>query len=128
MEDNDLLEIITPSNPIAAITARINVLASEKKLSKLEQNIKRDYKDVFSPIPHISELPTTEMARIQLKNAYEVISKQQYDVPCQFRENFAKLIQQCLDSGFIRPSSSAFASPSFIIPKADVKAIPLMGV
>jgi hypothetical protein len=50
LEDNDLLEIITPFNPIAAITARINVLASEKKLSKLDQNIKHNYKDVFSPI------------------------------------------------------------------------------
>lgn len=45
-------------------------------------------------------------------------------MPRQFRENFAKLIQLRLDSGFIRPSSSAFASPSFIIPKADKSALP----
>ena len=87
-------------------------------------DIKREFKDVFRPIPHISELPTSETARIQLKNTYEVISKRQYNVPRQFRDNFAKLIQQRLDSGFIRPSSSAFASPSFIIPKADKTALP----
>ena len=99
-------------------------MASEKNLIDLEKNIKLDFKDVFRPIPHISELPTSETARIQLKNAYEIISKRQYDVPRQFRESFAKLIQQRLDSGFIRPSSSAFASPSFIIPKADKTALP----
>ena len=55
---------------------------------------------------------------------HETISKCQYNVPCQFRENFAKLIQQHLDSGFIRPSSSTFMSPSFIIPKSDPKVLP----
>ena len=124
LNDNCLFEIIHPYNPIAAITSRIHILASQEKLSALDTDMKREFKDVFSPIPHISELPQSETARIQLKNAYEVISKRQYDVPRQFRENFAKLIQLRLDSGFIRPSSSAFASPSFIIPKADKSALP----
>ena len=34
------------------------------------------------------------------------------------------LIQKRLDSGFIRPSSSAHASPSFIVPKANPTAVP----
>lgn len=124
LESNCLFEIAKPFNPIAAITERIEALASQAKLNKLEQEIKHEYRDVFRPIPHISELPTTETARIHLKNAYQTISKRQYDVPRQFRESFALLIQQRLDSGFIRPSSSAFASPSFIIPKADKNALP----
>jgi hypothetical protein len=124
LESKGLFEVIHPFNPIAAITERIHSLASQAKLNKLEANIKHDYRDVFRPIPHISELPTSETARIQLKNAYQTISKRQYDVPRQFRESFATLIQQRLDSGFIRPSSSAFASPSFIIPKADKNALP----
>ena len=45
-------------------------------------------------------------------------------IPRQYRDNFGKLIQQRLNSGFIRPSSSPFASPSFIIPKADKTALP----
>jgi hypothetical protein len=101
-EQNNLFEIVQPFNHIAAITNRIHELASQKRLSKMETNIKHEFKDVFQPIPHISELPTSESARIQLKNAYEVISKRQYDVPRQFRENFATLIQQRLNSGFIR--------------------------
>ena len=81
LENNNLFETITFYNFIASITCRIETLASQKKLTKLEQTIKQDFKDVFRPIPHISELPTTDTARIQLKNAYEVISKRQYDVP-----------------------------------------------
>ena len=124
LENNKVFENILPFNPIAAITARIESLACQKTLNKLEGEIKHNYRDVFRPIPHISELPTSETARIQLKNAYQTISKRQYDVPRQFRESFAILIQQRLDSGFIRPSSSAFASPSFIVPKADSTALP----
>src|ERR1700678_4108408 len=52
------------------------------------------------------------------------ISTQSYSCPCQYKEAFTTLIQQHLDSGFIRPSSSSFASPSFIVPKKDPKAIP----
>ena len=51
-------------------------------------------------------------------------SNRSYSYPRQFKEAFATLIQQRLDSGFIRPSSSSFASPSFIIPKKDPKALP----
>ena len=45
-------------------------------------------------------------------------------MPRQFHENFKILIQQRLDSGFIRPSSSSFESPSFIIPKVDKNVLP----
>ena len=124
LDSNNLNERVLPFNPIAAITERIHTLACQSKLIKLEHDIKEQYHDVFRPIPHISELPTSEMARIQLKNAYQTISKRQYDVPRQFRESFAILIQQRLDSGFIRPSCSSFASPSFIVPKADTTVLP----
>ena len=59
LQSNNLFETITPFNPIAAITSRIQTLASQTKLSQLEQEIKHEYRDVFRPIPHISELPTS---------------------------------------------------------------------
>jgi hypothetical protein len=59
-----------------------------------------------------------------LKDPYKTISTRSYSCPRQYREAFATLIQQRLDSGFIRRSSSSFASPSFIVPKKDPKAIP----
>ena len=75
LNSNGLLEVIQLFNPIAAITEHIKTLASQDKLNKLEEDIKHDYRDIFRPISHISELPMTETTRIQLKNAYQTISK-----------------------------------------------------
>src|SRR6202522_1756321 len=124
LERNGSFESVKPFDAIAAIRIKIESLASKNRLDSLERNLKKEFAPIFRPIPHISELPTSETARIQLKDAYKTIATRQYSIPRQFRDNFALLIQQCLDSGFIRPSSSQFASPSFIVPKADPKAIP----
>jgi hypothetical protein len=90
----------------------------------LEIKLKNEFKQIFSPIPHINLLPPHEPARIHLKDAYKKISNCSYSCPRQFKDAFATLIQQRLDSGFIRPSSSSFASPSFIVPKKDPNALP----
>ena len=86
--------------------------------------MKDDFEHIFKPIPHIDLLPPHKPARIHLKDAYKKISTQSYSCPRQYKDAFATLVQQRLDSGFIRPSSSSFASPSFIVPKKDPKAIP----
>ena len=86
--------------------------------------MKDKFKQIFSPIPHIDLLPPHKPACIHLKYAYKKISTHSYSCPHQYCDAFASLIQQCLDSGFIHPSSSSFASPSFIVPKKDPKAIP----
>ena len=90
----------------------------------MENTIKSEFKSIFDPIPHIDSLPPHEPARIHLKDAYKKISNRSYSCPHQYKEAFATLIQQRLDSGFIRPSSSSLASPSFIVPKKDPKALP----
>ena len=86
--------------------------------------MKDDFEHIFKPIPHIDLLPPHEPARIHLKDAYKKISTRSYSCPRQYKDAFATLVQQRLDSGFIRPSSSSFASPSFIVPKKDPKAVP----
>ena len=73
---------------------------------------------------NFNELPMNEMACIQLKDAYKSISMCTYPCPCQYKDAFAKLLWQHLDSGFIQPSNSWFASPSFVIPKADPCYVP----
>ena len=90
----------------------------------MENTIKSEFKSIFDPIPHIDSLPPHEPAQIHLKDAYKKISNRSYSCPRQYKEAFATLIQQRLDSGFIRPSSSSLASPSFIVPKKDPKALP----
>jgi hypothetical protein len=124
LEHNNLLETITPPNYIASIKSTIQRLSSKQELLDLENNLKSEFEKIFSPIPHIDLLPPHEPARIHLKDAYKKISTRSYSCPRQYRDAFATLIQKRLDSGFIRPSSSSFASPSFIIPKKDPKALP----
>jgi len=117
-------EIPKPVNVVTAIRNTIEILASKDKLIKCEEQLKDEFKEIFEPIPHVSMLPTKDVARIQLKDAYRKIATRNYSCPRQYRDAFATLIQQRLDSGFIRPSSSAYASPSFIIPKADKTVLP----
>ena len=90
---------LRPFDVIAAITQSIELLASKNQLENLETKLKSEYKEIFQPIPHVDHLPMTETARIQLKDAYKVISTRQYCIPQQFRESFAILIQKCLYSG-----------------------------
>ena len=113
-----------PLDSINVIKTTIEQLASKDRLVKLEETIKDDYKEIFRPIPHISMLPVHDMARIKVKEVYKKISNRSYTCPRQYQEAFKTLIDQWLESGFIRPSSSPYASPSFIIPKADKTVLP----
>jgi hypothetical protein len=124
LNEGNLFEIPKPINVVAAMKEAIEILAAKDKLQKCEEKIKDEFKEIFAPIPHISLLPTENMARIQVKNAYQKIANRNYSCPRQYREAFSELIQQRLDSGFIRPSSSPYASPSFVIPKADKTVLP----
>ncbi|KAF8149947.1 hypothetical protein B0H34DRAFT_667072, partial [Crassisporium funariophilum] len=80
--------LVAPFDAISAIKNAIEVLASKDRLMDLETKIKADYREIFEPIPHINELPTSETARIQLIDAYKKISTRSYPCPRQFRESF----------------------------------------
>jgi hypothetical protein len=124
LQNNNSFEEIKPFNPIASIKERIEYFATHEQLTKLDNDIKIEYSENFQPIPHVDLLPDHEPARIHLKDAYKKISTRSYSCPRQYKEAFAVLIQQRIDSGFIRPSSSSFVSPSFCVPKKDPKALP----
>ena len=124
LEKTEGFELIAPFNPICLIKERIEILASIQHLQKLDSNIKEEYNQIFNPIPHVDLLPDHEPARIHLKEAYKKISLRSYPCPRQYREAFATLIQQRVNSGFIRPSSSSYVSPSFCVPKKDKNALP----
>ena len=124
LERNHYFKPIPEPNYIASLKNTIERLASKQDLRDRESKLKADFDSIFRPIPHIDLLPPHEPARIHLKDAYKKISTRSYSCPRQYQDAFATLIQQRLDSGFIRPSSSSFASPSFIVPKKDPKALP----
>lgn len=64
------------------------------------------------------------MARIKLKNTEHTIRTCTYACPHKFCDTWKTLIQQHLDAGCIRLSSSPHALPAFIIPKADASVLP----
>lgn len=83
-----------------------------------------EFKEVFEPILHVNELPTNVYASIQLKDAEKMIKSCLYPSPWKYKEVWSILIQQHLDAGRIRPSSSPCASPAFIVPKANPNVLP----
>jgi hypothetical protein len=94
LQQTNSFEKITLFNPIALIKDRIEYLATQEQLSKLDSDVKQDYYQIFQPIPHVDLLPDHEPARIHLKEAYKKISTRNYSCPRQYKEAFAILIQQ----------------------------------
>jgi len=86
--------------------------------------MKHEFKDVFSEIPHLDELPTDVYCRIKLKDASKSVQTRTYSTLRKYREAWAVLIQQHLDAGRIRPSNSEHASPAFLVPKTDLTVLP----
>jgi hypothetical protein len=86
--------------------------------------MKTEFKDVFSEIPHIDELPTDIYCWIKLKDMSKTIQTWTYSTPRKYHEAWATLIQQHLDASWIRPSNSSHASPTFLIPKSDTVVLP----
>jgi hypothetical protein len=69
-------EQVKPIDKVATIRERIEVLAAQKELQHLGETLKTEFKDVFSEIPHIDELPTDVYCRIKLKDATKSIQTQ----------------------------------------------------
>ena len=109
---------------VAAIKDAIEIIALREKLKSVEKEIKQEFRQVFEEIPYVKDLPTDYMACIKLRDAECMIANGTYTCPRKYREAFKTLIGQHLEVGRIRPSSSAYASPCFIIPKADPTVLP----
>lgn len=112
------------SDTIASIRAHIKDLATLNTLHDHETRLKQKYHTIFEPIPHVDDLLTTVIAKIQLIDAAKSISSHSYCCPHKFRSAWQTLIQKHLDSGKICASDSPYASPSFVIPKSDPNALP----
>ncbi|KAJ2923098.1 hypothetical protein H1R20_g13996, partial [Candolleomyces eurysporus] len=122
------LKGLSTSRCINAAIAAVNKVVRDKaaaiQRAVLEQQILKDYKDVFSPPSSVGDLPSDVHARIRLKDPNWSMPSQTYSCPRKYRDKWKELIEEHLAAGRIRPSSSPFASPSFVIPKADPAAKP----
>ena len=127
-ERRDLCEESNPSPPFtfcAAIKSRIESLAFLAELQKYEQEARTLFADVFGPVPHLDNLPVTDtMATIPLKNDNCFPQRRNYTIPKHWSKAMDDIINLRLSQGFIRPSTSRFASPSFLVPKSDPKVLP----
>jgi len=112
-------------NLIATIKTRIVQLAGEATLQKLDKQTKDAFVDCFpSDIPHVKDLPRTIYHHIKLMPGALVSVLCVYGCPHKYRMGWKMLIDQHIAAGRIRPSSSPYTSPSFIIPKADPMVLP----
>jgi hypothetical protein len=111
-------------NIAAAVRTRIECLAATQKLEELGERVLKDFGDVFTPIPHVDDLPTDVYCKIKLKDASHTIKTCPYSMLRKYQDTWKILIKQHLDAGCICPSNSPHASPAFLIPKSDPNVLP----
>src|SRR5258705_7646272 len=93
-------------------------------MNERDSKLKKDFAPIFGPLPHIREISTSFSARIRLKDPDKKICSRSYPSPQKYSKAWSILIQDFLDTGRIRPSNFPYASPAFLIPKADPTATP----
>ena len=104
---------------------RISILAVWDELTRYEQEIREEFKDCFpADIPHVTRLPDDVYHQFRLKDPEKVVKCRSYACPKKYRDAWRQLLDQHLEAGRIRESSSKFCSPSFLIPKADPTVLP----
>jgi hypothetical protein len=104
---------------------RIQQLAAQTRLSKLDSKMKKKFADRFpSDIPHVRNLPNDIYHHIEVKPGMAILTARAYSCPYKYHKGWKSLIDQHYAVVWIRPSSSQYTSPSFIIPKADTTVLP----
>ena len=116
--------IPSPLNKLNYIKQRICSIINDDILRERETKLMEKFKSVFEPIPHYNKLPTDIQAEIKLIDPNKPIKSRNYPCPRKYKDAWQILIQQHLTNGIIQHSSSRFASPAFIVPKADPTVLP----
>lgn len=111
-------------NVAGLIRDHVEFLSFQQKVKGIEKQMLTEFEDVFQPLPHVQKMPQNVTMKIKLKNAEETIKTQMYACPQKFWDVWKTLMQQHLEAGCIRLSSSPHVSPAFIIPKADASVLP----
>ncbi|PSS03898.1 hypothetical protein PHLCEN_2v3942, partial [Hermanssonia centrifuga] len=115
-----LVSNLSSEQIVAAIQERVDKLAMLDVLAKENAEMCLRFEDCFpADIPHLDELPTHVYHRFHLIDPNMVIARRQYECPKKYREAWRVLLEQHLAAGRLRPSSSPYASPAFLIPKTD---------
>jgi hypothetical protein len=112
-------------NVMGAICTHIEQLAGHRLLRSLDSKFKSLFSDHFpTDIPHADNLPKDVYHHIKIKPGIPISVGRAYSCPRKYRESWKMLIDQHAAASRIQPLSSPYASPSFIIPKADNTVLP----
>ena len=107
------------------LSNRLAILAVWDDLSKHDTELRREFLDCFpSDIPHTNRLPTDVYHRFRLKDPEKLVRCRSYSCPKKYKDAWRQLLEQHVQAGRIRESSSEYCSPAFLIPKADTSALP----
>ena len=103
--------------------------AESEAIQGLAERLRGEFADLFPtdlPQVGVSLATTTVRHRIELVDpaANRIPRQRAYPCPRKYLQSWRRLLDQHLRAGRLRPSSSPYASPSFIIPKADPQADP----
>ena len=110
---------LLPAPIMAAVRARIETLSLQEVLAKKEKEIRKKNADRFPlRLPDTtSDVPDHIYHRIRLKDPNKTMKGRGYSAPKKYHDSWKKLLDEHLQAGRIRPSSSEYASPAFCVPK-----------
>ena len=121
----------TPESVQASVLARIEALdgelAEQAELAKMDRDFRTEFADLFPTIlPDVGHINERADIRhhIRLADPALVHNQRGYPVPQKHKAAWRRLLDEHTAAGRIRPSSSPYAAPSFIIPKKDPTVAP----
>lgn len=115
------------SHVMAAVKSDWEETASEEHLRQLDVEFREEYAALFNnELPHVDTLPKDVYHRIRLKDPSKEIVTRSYSCPRKYRDKWKNMLDRHIAAGRLRPSSSPFASPAFLVPKSktDLDAEP----
>ncbi|SGY12993.1 BQ5605_C011g06674 [Microbotryum silenes-dioicae] len=99
--------------------------AEESQLRALEVAFRKEFSDRFpADIPPVSQYESKVRHRIALKPGMKTPRQPTYGTPMRWRAVWRCLLDEHLAAGRLRPSSSEYSLPAFIIPKKGMDTDP----
>lgn len=109
---------LLPAGVMLQVRDRIEVLAFQEQLQEEDRKMRDAYADCFSTrLPDQVDIPDHIYHRIRLKDPSIVVRKGPYAPAKQNAGPWKKLLDEHLAAGRMRPSSSEYSSPAFVVPK-----------
>ncbi|KAK4702014.1 hypothetical protein P7C70_g4211, partial [Phenoliferia sp. Uapishka_3] len=98
----------------------------KEKLKAMDAEVRLEFPDIFpTDLPSVKDMPDRPVRHnitfIEPKKPHNLRG---YPSPTRYQKPWRMLLDTHLEAGRIRPSKSPYASPCFIIPKADPTVLP----